>query len=485
MRAAVLSRAPARAIPAAALPLAAAAVAVWLAAPYVTLSPDARYSLAWGAELLRGGAPDLTAPSVPTPHPLPIGIGALLSALGPRAAADAYSALAVLAFLLLVYAVFRLARGLGGVAAGALAAALVATRPRFDFFAAHSFIDIPFAALVVLAAALVAERPRGNSTRALALLAAAGLLRPEAWLFSAVYAAWLLLRDGGAEDARRVVPLAAAAPVAWTLFDLAFTGDPLHSLTGTRDNAVHLHRPHGVDELLPRLDVGIRSLIGWLPAIAGAVVAVWCLIVRRERRFGVATAVVVTGLAAFAALAVAELPLNDRYLMVPAATLGALAGASLGGFPRSPVLVAALALALGGALADASDDRRETSDMLTLSKDKHEADTDLERLLARRSVRAAILRCPRVEASGSGRAATAALLKRDVAEVRISRSPLPQGAEALLSTSSSVPPGTPGAIREGAWTFISGCEAPARSTSRRAARAPRPRSRWQSPGRAA
>src|SRR5438552_18218678 len=151
MRAAVLFRA-----------LAVGVAAVWLAFPYVTLSPDARYSLAWGAELMRGGAPDLNAPLIPTPHPLPIGVGALLSLLGPRAAADAFSALAVLAFCLLVYAVFRLARTVGGTAAGALAAVLVATRPRLDFFAAHSFIDIPFAALVVLAAALVAERPRGN-----------------------------------------------------------------------------------------------------------------------------------------------------------------------------------------------------------------------------------------------------------------------------------------------------------------------------------
>jgi hypothetical protein len=466
MRAAVLSRAPARAIPGAALPLAAGAVAVWLATPYVTLSPDARYSLAWGAELLRGETPDLNAPSIPTPHPLPIGVGALLSALGPRAAVDVYSALAVLAFCLLVYAVFRLARSLGGVAAGALAAALVATRPRFDFFAAHGFIDIPFAALVVLAAALVAERPRGNSTKALGLLAAAGLLRPEAWLFAAAYAAWLLLRGGSSEPAWRTVALAAAAPVAWALFDLAITGNPLHSLTGTQDNALHLHRPVGVDELLPRLDVGIDSLIGWLPAIAGATVAVWCLVVRRERRFGVAAAVVVTGLAAFATLAVAELPLNDRYLMVPAATLGALAGASLRGFPRSPVLVVALALALGGVLGDAADDRRETSDMLTLSKDKHEADSDLERLLDRPPVREAIERCPRVEASGTGRAATAALLERDVAEVRISRRPLPDADEAVLSTSSSVPPGTPGAIREGAWTFISGCDRPQSRSAR-------------------
>jgi hypothetical protein len=138
--------------------------------------------------------------------------------------------------------------------------------------------------------------------------------------------------------------------------------------------------------------------------------------------------------------------------------LAALAGASVAGLPRSPVLVAALAVAVWAPVTDAGDDRTETSDMLELSKDKHGADTDLERLLARAPVRAAIARCPRVEASGSGRAATATLLHRDAAEVRISRSPLPDPGEAVLSTSSSVPRGTPGAVREGAWTFISGCE---------------------------
>src|SRR5918999_5493010 len=157
------------------LVVAAAALGVWLASPYVTLSPDARYSLAWGAELARGGSPELDVGDAPTGHPLPVAVGALLAPLGAVDAADAYSAVAVLAFGLLLYAAFRFGRALGRAPAGVLAALLVGTRPRLDFFAAHAFIDVPFTALVLLAAALVAEQPRDRPATVLGLLAAAGL----------------------------------------------------------------------------------------------------------------------------------------------------------------------------------------------------------------------------------------------------------------------------------------------------------------------
>src|SRR4051794_25062361 len=81
--------------------LVAAVAAAVLAAPWVVLSPDARYSLAWGAQLARGHLPDITDPQVSTDHPLPIAIGAVLSVLGARAAADVYAVLAVLTFLVL------------------------------------------------------------------------------------------------------------------------------------------------------------------------------------------------------------------------------------------------------------------------------------------------------------------------------------------------------------------------------------------------
>ena len=93
------------------------------------------------------------------------------------------------------------------------------------------------------------HRPAGAPV--LALLALAGLLRPEAWAFSALY--WLyLMGSAGAPAARearaerpqrargelvRLALLAAAAPLVWVLSDLLVTGDPLWSLTNTRHTA--------------------------------------------------------------------------------------------------------------------------------------------------------------------------------------------------------------------------------------------------------
>ena len=112
----------------------------------------------------------------------------------------------------------------------------------------------------------------------LALLALAGLLRPEAWAFSGLYWLYLIVwtasvaptrrlpargrrRRDAARRARRararaaLTLLAAAAPLVWMLSDLAITGDALWSLTNTRHTAHTLERVTGianVPEYVPR-----------------------------------------------------------------------------------------------------------------------------------------------------------------------------------------------------------------------------------------
>lgn len=444
--------------------LAVLAASAWVSARWVSLSPDARYSLAWGAQLIRGDAPEVDAPEVSTPHPLPIVAGGLLSLLGPRAAADVYAFAAVLAFALLVYAGFRLGRALGGIVAALVAAALVATRERIDFFASRAFIDIPFAALVLLAAGLAAEDPRRKAGRVLGLLALAGLLRPEAWGLGALYGAWLLAdrARGRREESvpvARTVALVAAAPAVWILFDLALTGDPLHSLHGTQKNALTLERATGLDELGPSLREGIEDLAGLAPAAAGAAFGVWGLArFRRERpAYAVAMALAGAGVAAFTVLAVADLPLNDRYLVVPALALLALAAAAVQRAPRSIVAAAAAALALVPAALALPDDLDAAADGVEGARSKARADEDLERLLGRDDVRAAIDRCPRLYTAATGRAAAAALLDRDPADLLVSRSPVPPPGSAALSTSDTVPAGTPRSVRVRAWTFVNRC----------------------------
>jgi len=450
--------------------LLAALVAAIFASPWVVLSPDARYSLAWGAQLARGHLPDITDPQVSTDHPLPIAIGGLLSVLGARTAADVYAVLAVLSFFLLVYACFRLGRALAGTAAGVLAAVVLATRPRVDFFAAHSFVDVPFAALVLLATALAVEA-RENGRRVLWLLLLAGLLRPEAWGLTIAWGAWLLWTER--REPKRtlggIAALAIAAPVIWIGFDWIVAGDPLHAVHGTRQGAAFLERTRGVGNLGPTIASAVTAIVGWPLAAAGAVAGGWRLAWAwragdREtvRRVGLVLGLALAGFAAFAALAIADLPLNDRYLLVPTLALAVLWACSLGWLSaRSGVVRAvpagALALGLASVLITAPIDARVTKDMLAASHEKHAADADLENLVARQEVRRAIDHCPHLIVAGSGRATSAALLGRDPVSIPIGRSAFPPFGTGSLATSDKVEPGFPGSVREGAWVWINRC----------------------------
>ncbi len=147
-----------------------------------------------------------------------------------------------------MYLAFALGRELFSPWAGVVAALVVLTRPAMERDALLAYQDVPFAALVVGAVLLEARARRRTTltpsassgtggTPVLALLAVAGLLRPEAWVLAGLYALWLWPR----RDARgRVLALALAAlaPVIWAASDWAVTGDPLHSLHGTADLAI-------------------------------------------------------------------------------------------------------------------------------------------------------------------------------------------------------------------------------------------------------
>src|SRR5262249_35013810 len=140
----------------------------------------------------------------------------------------------VIAFLALGavgWLTFELGTHWFGPAAGAVAALVILTRIPMLSFGVRAYVDIPYVALVlgaILAEARRQARADGAGSAVLVLLALAGLLRPEAWLFSVAYVAW--------RREPRLIPLAIAAPILWFLHDWVLAGDPLHSLTGTRDN---------------------------------------------------------------------------------------------------------------------------------------------------------------------------------------------------------------------------------------------------------
>jgi hypothetical protein len=328
-----------------------AAVLRLLAGPGL-VNYDTLYALVWGRQLAHGEIPDLEAAIAPTPHPL-ANLGAtLLSPLSSfesgglhgEAAAIAVVALAYLSLAVLGWVVFALGREWFNAAAGALAAAIVLTRVPVLDFGARAYVDIPFLVLVLGALLVETRRPRAGGP-VLALLAVAGLLRPEAWLFSAAYVLWLVwpgLRAGAhragprravaARDAAALLVPAASAPLLWALHDLLLTGDPLHSLTGTRDNAALLGRVTGIEHVptaVPRrLGEILREPVLLAAAGGGLLALVW----RRDRHVRLAAAAGVLALAAFCLLAAAGLPIITRYLLLSATLLAIFAGAGVFGW---------------------------------------------------------------------------------------------------------------------------------------------------------
>ena len=96
----------------------------------------------------------------------------------------------LVSFVALAAGMYRLAKAAFTPVIGLIAAALLCTRFDFPFLAARAYIDIPYLAFVIWAAALEAERPR-RGMPVLLLLAAAALMRPEAWLMIGLYFLWI------------------------------------------------------------------------------------------------------------------------------------------------------------------------------------------------------------------------------------------------------------------------------------------------------
>ena len=296
---------------------------------------DTIYALVWGRELAHGDRPDYGAALPPTPHPLtelwglvttPLGDGMIvLTMIG------AYVSLGLIGFF-----VYRLGTIWFDRPVGAVAAAIVLTRAPFLSNGLRAYIDLPYIALCLAALLVEAKRPRAGWP-VLALLALAGLLRPEAWLFAAVY--WLYLaytadRSDRSRVTRELAPLAAlalAGPVLWALFDWITTGSPTYSWTGTKETVETLERQTGPVDLVLYGPRRLGEVLQW-PGMVGALggVALGLAFLRRRSVLGVAAAVL--ALAAFALLACGGLAILPRYTMLAASILAIFVGVALLGW---------------------------------------------------------------------------------------------------------------------------------------------------------
>jgi len=336
---------------------------------------DTIYALVWGRELAHGMSPDYAAALPPTPHPLADLLGLVTTPLGGGAVAVTM-VIAYLALGLIAYLVYRLGSLWFDRPIGALAAVFVLTRAPYLSNGLRAYVDLPYIALVLGALVIETRRPRAGWP-VLALLALAGLLRPEAWLFSLAYLAYLLLdlgplklfKDGDGEGREKTleegagVPLeradtqkrglirprfvrargtpapslaalaslALAAPILWALFDWITAGSPTYSFTGTRETVDTLARHTGPVDLVlygPRALGEVMQWPGMIGALGGVVLGFALL--RRRSRIGIAAGVLALG--AFAVLAVAGLAIIARYTMLAGAVLAVFVALALLGW---------------------------------------------------------------------------------------------------------------------------------------------------------
>ncbi len=305
---------------------------------------DTMYFLVWGRELAHGASPDYGAALPPTPHPLATLVAAALSPFGEGAIAMtmviAYASLG-----LVTYLVYRLGSLWFDRWIGAVAAAIVLTRAPFLSNGLRAYIDLPYIALCLGALAIESRRPRAGWP-VLVLLTLAGLLRPEAWLFSVAYLFYLALEvshgergrwrlgwraERGHRELAALAAIAIAAPVTWAAFDLITTGSPAYSFTGTRETVETLDRQTGPVDLIlygPRRLGEVLQWPGMIGAAAGIVLGLGLL----RRRVVLGTAAVALALGAFALLGSVGLAIIPRYTMLAAAVLAIFAALALLGW---------------------------------------------------------------------------------------------------------------------------------------------------------
>jgi hypothetical protein len=306
--------------------VAALAAAALVAALLVPTYPnyDTYFHLVWGRELVHGIKPDFEAYAAPTEHPLFIALCAVVGLVGTDGD-RVIVIVCVLSMVALVWGTFRVGDACFGLWPGLLGAAFVGSSFAFLLYAARAYVDMPFLALVVWAASMEARSPR-RGVPVMAVLAVAGLLRPEAWVLAGAYWLWCGWRRFD------LLVLAAAAPVLWCLVDLVVTGDPLFSLHSTSDLADELNRNRGLSSV-PGSFVSFLTDTARAPVAAAGVIGaalLWRL--RRGRALHVPIAMFGAGAVTFVGTGLAGLSVLPRYLTVPVVALCIVAAYGVLGF---------------------------------------------------------------------------------------------------------------------------------------------------------
>lgn len=383
--------------------LCAGALIGYLALPtYPTY--DSFYALLWGRDLLHLHLPDFRVYRGPTEHPLAIAFGLICSIFG-QGGARLMVLGSIASFLAVVAGVYRLGRLCFGPTVGLVAALLVLSRFFVENLAAQGYLDISYVALIVWAFVLEVERPR-RGTVVLLTLAAAGLLRPDAWVLSGVYWLWCAWPARGKRTTTTTnrtrlwyLVLAVGAPVAWVLVDGIVTGNPLYSLSSTAGLAQELERTQGFSSVLASVwTYGVR--IDKLPVVLGGLIGVPLAVWLTPRRVLVPLAALVLLVLVYVAEGAVGASVIDRYLMGAATMLLLFCAVTIGGWTmlepgsklRRAWMVGAAALVLYGGFSVATTlSLSSLRTTLAYHEDFHKG---LQSALQSPAVKSQLRRCP-------------------------------------------------------------------------------------------
>jgi hypothetical protein len=362
-----------------------ALAALSLAAP---LEPryDAWGWILWGRDLLGPLGFDTT----PYPSWKP-GAALITTALAPTGdlTPDLWLLLARTGALLSLAMAWRLGSRLAGPVAGAVAVLGVLLSARwFVYFARGSTEGL----LVLAVLAAIDRHLDGRHNQALALGAFAALLRPEAWPFLLLYAAWRL-RHG----LRQLIPVGTAlllVAVLWFGGDSLGSGDPFWAGKHAQRSA---QRAEAVAQEHPWLGVVETAGEKLLPPpLAGAALIAVAIASRRPRDR------VLLGLAAVAACWIAivgtaaELgyPGLTRFMLPAGALVGVLAGVAISrlvsAFPGGLLVSLAIALAVVGF---AVPRLAELPEQYRIERSVARTQRELETVIARLGGAAKVRRC--------------------------------------------------------------------------------------------
>jgi len=357
---------------------------------------DSFYALLWGRDLLHLHLPDFHVYRAPTEHPLAIAFGMFCSIFG-QGGARLMVLGSIGSFVALVAGSYRLSRLCFGPLVGFVAALLVLSRFFVENLAAQGYLDITYVALVVWAAALEVERPRRGGP-VFALLAAAGLLRPDAWVLSGAYWLWCSWR-ADTRTRLRYLLFAASAPLIWALLDAIVTGNPLYSLTATSGLAQELERTQGFGSVLASVwNYGER--IDKLPVVLGGLLGIPLAVWMAPRRALVPLATLAVLLFVYLAEGALGASVVDRYLLGAATMLLPFCAVTIGGWAmlrpgtalRRVWLAGAAALVVFGAASAATT--LSLSNLRTTLEYHEDFHKGLAAALADSRVRAQLHRCP-------------------------------------------------------------------------------------------